>query len=97
MNKVYIAGPITGHLNYLMNFRNAQKMLESKGYDVVNPAEWFLEESKVWTYGEIMGECIKLLADCDAIYMLSGWERSSGAYVEWTYALKNNKEIIYQG
>lgn len=37
-----------------------------------------------------------VLATCDVIYMLKGWENSVGALKEWNSAHKRGIEIIYQ-
>ena len=39
---------------------------------------------------------IKLLCDCDAIYMLNGWRESAGAKIEHKLARDIGIEIIYE-
>lgn len=43
-----------------------------------------------------MGHDIKLLCDCDAIYMLNGWRESAGAKIEHKLARDLGIEIIYE-
>ena len=61
-------------------FHAAANRLRSLGYDVVSPAELCSEMGKPWDW--YMRHCLKAIADCDAIYPLSGWENSRGARLE---------------
>lgn len=36
--RVYISGPITGHEDYMLNFKDAETYLTEQGYIVFNPA-----------------------------------------------------------
>ena len=92
MNKVYISGAITGIDNYLDNFQRAEDHLKSKGYDVINPCK--LEHNHNQSYEEFMKADLKALLDCDGIYMLKGWDKSTGATCEYEVALICNIEII---
>ncbi len=81
MKKVYISGPMTGYTDHNRPaFDYAEKLLREHGYDVVNPAHNGLPETATWI--EHMKADIKLLLECDAIYMLTGWGESKGAVVE---------------
>lgn len=81
-HKVYISGQITGLpvAEYVERFSKAEAELMAKGYEVVNPLRYELKPGSRWH--EQMKVDIRLLLDCDAIYMLSNWERSTGAGLE---------------
>lgn len=80
--KVYISGPITGlpYKEIEKAFNEAEVMLQEKGYEVVNPLNNGLPRNSTWR--EHMRAGLKLLLDCDVIYMLDGWDNSKGAEIE---------------
>lgn len=81
---VYISGPITGHEeDYLKRFAEAETKLRKNGHDVVNPA-WINEpfEGTNATHEQFLEACTRMLAHCEAIYMLRGWKDSAGAQTE---------------
>lgn len=92
--RLYISGPITGVKNYKRIFQGAKDALTAKGYDVVNPAELTEVIGDSFTYDEILAIDLDLLARCDAVVQLPGWENSRGANVEYGYALAADKIII---
>ena len=91
MKKIYLAGKITGDLNYKEKFRRAEEELIRKRFIVLNPA--FLP--KGLEECEYMRICLPMLSVCDAIYLLEGWEESEGAVIEYLLAMKTGKEVIY--
>lgn len=79
--KVYISGPITGiDFGNRFAFSCARSALELCGYEVVDPSEVKLDDDASWA--DYMKADLKLLLDCDYIYMLDGWEDSKGARIE---------------
>ena len=92
--KVYISGPITGlpYEEVEKSFNEADIRLQEQGYEVVNPLNNGLPRESTWN--EHMIADIKLLLDCDAIYMLNGWEISKGACIEFNIAVSLNYVII---
>lgn len=78
--KVYISGAISNNPNYKEEFAAAEKLLKKHGFEVVNPTS--LGEVDGWTWEDYMKKDIKLLVDCDAIYLIDGWEKSKGARLE---------------
>lgn len=79
--KVYISGPITGvDFGNRFAFSCASNALELCGYEVVDPSEVQLDDEATWA--DYMKADLKLLLDCDFIYMLEGWEDSKGARLE---------------
>lgn len=94
--KVYISGPITGTDDYMSRFMTAQIFLEMQGYDVVNPASANSALPKDTTWEKYMGESLKLLCECDAIFLLRNWTKSRGAKVENLVAVAMGKEFMYE-
>lgn len=103
VKRIYIAGPMTGKedLNRV-EFEKAAKFIEesSKGFsigfnphDVANMLGW--DESTLLS--TIASTLLVDLANCDAIYMLRGWQDSKGATAEHAVAKWIGLEIIYQG
>lgn len=79
--KVYISGPITGiAFGNRFAFMCARCGLELCGYEVVDPSDVKLDDDATWA--DYMRADLKLLLDCDYIYMLEGWEDSKGARLE---------------
>lgn len=80
--KVYISGPITGlpYKEVEKAFSKAEIRLKEQEYEVVNPLNNGLPRESTWN--EHMRADLKLLLDCDAIYMLDGLDNSKGAQIE---------------
>lgn len=95
--KIYISGPITGERDYLEAFARAEKELKAEGNEIINPAEIMKTMPITTTHRQYMDISIVLLSQCDAIYMLKGWKRSTGAQIEWTYAMNHLMPIFYEG
>lgn len=85
MKKVYISGAITGLDEAVRReaFLDAEIKLQDMGFEPVNP---FLEPIPGWNHEDYMKRDIKLLLECDYIYMLEGWEKSKGAMLEHVVA-----------
>lgn len=86
--KIYIAGKITGlpiH-EVTMKFGAAQKKLENKGYEVVNPIAVVNDWDTTWD--NAMRKCIAALVECDSIALLPDWKSSPGAILENDIAQK---------
>lgn len=80
--KIYIAGKVSGlpiH-EVTMKFGTAQKKLENKGYEVINPLAVVNDWDTDWNTA--MRKCIAALTDCDAICLLPDWKESKGARIE---------------
>lgn len=102
MKRIYIAGPIKGKpdLNRAEFDRAAKRFGESKRYfDVIDPHRIAIDEfwDEETPLSEVASVLLGLLTDCDAIYMLRGWEQSKGATAEHAVAKWIGLEIIYQG
>lgn len=89
---VYISGPMTGmpDLNrYAFTF--AEGRIVAHGMKPVNP-HTLCDPS--WDWGKCMRADIAALVACDAILMLPGWERSSGAQLELHIAHRVGIEVL---
>ena len=90
--RVYISGPITGNDNYEDDFADAYIRLHNLGHNPVSPVDigraLKYKMGRDPTWAEYMREDIKALMDCDGIYMLDGWEKSSGARLEEHIAMR---------
>jgi nucleoside 2-deoxyribosyltransferase len=89
--KIYIAGPITGKLEYKREFKQRERILKTKGHIVLNPA--FLPDG----LKDYMPTCKAMIDQSDAVYFMTGWRDSVGATEEHVYATKKNKKIIFEG
>lgn len=97
MTQIYISGKITGldHAEAFRNFNRAENMLRDHGLDAVNPMKKFSEQLGL-SWREYMAEDIKVLVDCDAIYMLGNWRDSKGARLEHRIAIDLGLRVIYE-
>lgn len=89
--KVYISGKITGKPLDLAVKEFRAVSMHLHGYsgitEVVNPMkEVPYVEGKIWE--DYMKDDIKLLLDCDAIWMMNDWKDSKGARFEYLIAKK---------
>lgn len=89
---IYIAGPITGDMNYKAKFAAAEKTLTEQGYGVFNPSVF----PTGMEYESYIRICKAAVAEVDAVYMLAGWEGSEGAKIEHNHARALGKDIKYQ-
>lgn len=93
---IYISGGISGRppQEYNAHFASAAAMLEAEGYDVINPLYNGLPEDASWH--QHMRADIRLLTYCHEIYMLAGWERSTGASAEHALAVALGMAVHYE-
>ncbi len=99
--RIYIAGPMRGYENdNFPEFYKAEKELNYKRvFKVINPARLDDEINKFngyVDYKEAMKRDIDEIFKVDALYMLSGWERSEGARVEHALGVYLGLLIMYQ-
>ena len=96
--KAYISGPITGMHNPKEVFKKVELKLQEDGWNPINPmrikkpSKELNNEAK-WIY--YMRECVKLLPESDAIFMLPEWKGSSGANLELYLATALKIPIYY--
>ncbi len=94
--KVYISGRITGlpYDEVEMNFNLAENRLKEEGFEVANPLNNGLSANHTWC--EHMKADIKLLMECDTIYLLKGYQDSKGAMIEYDLARILGYDVIEQ-
>lgn len=88
--KIYIAGPITGVLDYRQNFEKAERELKAKGHIVLSPS--YLPAG----LKDYMLICCTMIDQADAVYFLNGWECSIGSALEKVYAVGHDKRILFE-
>lgn len=99
--KVYISGKISGmnHDEAQQRFLDAEEKLKAEGHAVFNPFAY--SEDKFGRPGslkweEYMMELLPFVSRCDAIYMLDGWQKSYGANIEYLWAIRCGKKILFE-
>jgi len=111
--KAYIAGPMSsvgGNFNFPLFDRGAA-LIRAKGLEVFNPAEYArehlgsLEQIKKLSkeslkrarWDLLQDEIIWIMQHAEIMFMLPGWERSSGATAERAVALAKGIPVIETG
>jgi len=99
--KTYISGPMTGIENYNKQaFYRAETIIKNRGDIPVNPARTDIGNTSGMTneqtWQAYMKSDIKILMDCDGIYMLKGWESSRGALIELSLAIRMGLSVEYE-
>lgn len=94
--KIYIAGKISGlnRSNVIQKFEAAQKSLSKMGHQVFIPC--VLPAYEEVSHEDYLHICYAIIDVCDAVYMLSDWQQSEGARLEYEYAIEKKKQIIFQ-
>ena len=93
--RIYISGPITGVADYQNKFKAAERLLRSKGYEVVNPTKLDGAMPQL-DYEDYMEIDLALVRMCQSIYMLNGWKNSRGARREYEAAKNAGLTVIEQ-
>jgi hypothetical protein len=81
--KLYLSGPITGHLDYLAEFARWEAWLRSRGHEVFNPAA-LGEGLDAWH--SYLKRDLPYLVQCDGVFAMPGWDGSKGAQLEISLA-----------
>lgn len=104
---VYIAGPMRGFNNFNFDaFDAARDLLLAEGWNVISPAD--LDRATGFDpYGSLanpsrefleaaMRRDVEAIMQADAIYMLNGWQKSTGAKAELALAKWRHIEILFE-
>lgn len=90
---IYICGPMTGIKDFNRPAFNITSALLEDGGDVaINPAVL----PSGLTQFQYMDICMAMLRSSEAIFLLNGWELSSGAQAEFALAHKLGLKVISQ-
>lgn len=90
--KIYIAGPMTGYEGFNRGSFITAVMKLSTDYTVLSPA--ILPDGL--SQKDYMSICLPMVACCDAIYMLDGYEDSGGALAELALAEKIGLKVMLE-
>ena len=90
MQKVYIAGKVTGDDKYKQKFKAAEEFLSNGGFIVMNPS--FLPAGM--KYQDYIKICLAMIDVADVVFFLNDWRESPGARFERHYCDLINKTII---
>lgn len=106
MNKrrVFLSGPMTGYEKFnFPKFDELEKVLrDDYGFNVVNPAhisrkfkkEEILKHEDA--FRQMVTEQLDAEKECNTIFLLSGWEKSSGVRAELQFALEHGIDIMLE-
>ena len=95
-NLLFISGKITGDNNFKAKFKETQDKLISQGYRVLNPC-WIDAEIADLEHSEYLHIDFAMIDIADTIYMLSDWQDSTGARMEYDYAVRSGKKVKVAG
>lgn len=104
--KMYIAGPMSSHpedFNFPAFFA-AEDKLKGMGHEVFNPAQRDIDEwgsmeniKKFANYRDCMRKDLNCILDwAEGLYMLKGWEISTGGRIEHALAVSLKLPIFYE-
>lgn len=95
--RIYISGAIAHHDldERKAAFGMAARYLGLKGYEPVNPFDNGVADDADWR--QHMRADIRMLVECDSIYMLQGWEQSKGAKLELDVASSCGLTVMFEG
>ena len=96
--KTYISGPISSDPDYIKHFSEAESFLLGTGDTPVSPSKLDCAEEGLvthsWNY--FMRKALQMLCECEAIYMLEGYEKSRGARLELSVAKELDMLIYFE-
>lgn len=92
MNKIYLAGKITGDNDYYLKFLKKETHFRNMEKVVLNPA--MLPEGM--RHEDYMHICLPMIDVADKVYFMSDWVESKGAKMEHDYCIARGKLIEYE-
>ena len=95
-HRFYISGGITNVPDYKERFTHAEMRLRERfpEAEIINPTMIVLPKS--CKHEDYMRIDLMLLDLADCIYLLSNWEKSKGACIEYGYAQAKEKMIFFE-
>ena len=106
MKKAMISQPMRGKTDEeILETRNrAVKVLEEKGYEVVNTFftdEWYsqknMEERGVVNIPLcFLAKSLENMSKCHVVYFCNGWDKTRGCCVEYDTAVAYGLEILFE-
>jgi len=94
---IYVSGPVTKNDNAKIQFEEADKFIRKIGHVPLNPIRIDPPhplKKDHWLY--YMRKSVELLMKSDAIYLLSGWENSPGAKIEFDLCIKLGIPVYFE-
>ncbi len=91
MEKLYLAGKITGDLFYKQKFGRIAGILRKQGYSIMNPA--VLPDG--YDYEDYIKVCTVMIDVNEGVAFMPDWTDSPGAKYEMGHAVATGKEIIF--
>ena len=106
MKKAMLSQPMGGKTNeeIIATRERAIKILEEKGYEVVNTLftdEWYSREN-MELRGVVqiplcfLAKSLENMSLCHTVYFCKGWENARGCKIEHDAAIEYGLEIIYE-
>jgi len=99
MNKIFLAGPISGVAADVAEreFGKYEDELISRGFSVYNPIRELRNAGMLdAAWHEILRFSLKhMMADCKELHLLPGWQKSKGAVIEHDLANALQIPIFY--
>lgn len=94
--KVYISGQISGLdlAEARTRFADAEELLQGLGFDTVNPWDNGLPVDAPWI--NHLCRDLEMLNECNCIYMMDGWRESRGACIEYDFAIRTGKIVLFE-
>ena len=93
--RIYISLPITGMETEAREKADKVKsMLSRAGHEVVNPFDIYAGKGSA--YADYLCADLRALADCDAIFLCSGWQFSRGCRIECAFAKEFGLQVVYE-
>ena len=104
MKKVMICQPMLGKSEgeIIATRDKAAKLLENRGYEVVNTFfvdEWYSQDNMEGVVEPplyFLAKSLEKMSYCDAVYFCKGWEDARGCRIEHEVALSYGYTIIYE-
>jgi len=93
--RVYLAGKISGteREEYIKKFHDAEQLLTSNGFTVLNPAK-MCDTLPVLRHSEYMRLTSELLKMADCIFIIDGRDDSEGVQMELLIAQKEGIPLL---